>query len=135
MVSCLDEIGARTGISSFYVAFVLAPLASNASEMIAAYNYALRKTSKTITVSLVQLFGAGCMNNTFSLGVFLLMVYTQGLAWIFGAETVVIVLIELVMLYFARKRVQTLFDACCIVSLYPVSLMLVAGLGAAGLSS
>ncbi|KAE9066213.1 hypothetical protein PF010_g27893, partial [Phytophthora fragariae] len=36
MVDVLSEVGARTGIPAFYVSFVVAPLASNASELIAA---------------------------------------------------------------------------------------------------
>merc|ERR1711916_426743 len=43
MVDVLSEFGARTHIPAFYISFVLAPLASNASELIAAYNYALKK--------------------------------------------------------------------------------------------
>jgi Ca2+/Na+ antiporter len=39
MVAVMTEIGDRTGISGFYISFVLAPMASNASELIAAYRY------------------------------------------------------------------------------------------------
>jgi Ca2+/Na+ antiporter len=70
MVDILSEVGTRTGIPSFYIAFVAAPLASNASELIAAYNYAQKKTVATITISLTTLEGAAVMNNTFVLGKF-----------------------------------------------------------------
>lgn len=40
MVDVLSELADRIGISAFYVAFVLAPIASNASELIASINYA-----------------------------------------------------------------------------------------------
>ena len=55
MVDVLSEIGTRTGIPAFYISFIIAPLASNASELIASYNYAKKKTSKTISVSLYLL--------------------------------------------------------------------------------
>ena len=58
---CLPQIGDRIGVPAFYISFVLAPLASNASELIASYNYALKKTKKTITISLSALEGAACM--------------------------------------------------------------------------
>ena len=67
MVDVLSEIGRRTGISAFYIAFVLAPMASNASELVAAYNYAQKKTRATISISLATLLGAAIMNNTFVL--------------------------------------------------------------------
>ncbi len=71
MVDVLSEIGARTGIPAFYIAFVLAPMASNASELVAAYNYAQKKTRTSISISLATLLGAAIMNNTFVLGKFL----------------------------------------------------------------
>lgn len=55
MVDVLGVLGDRTGISSFYISFVLAPLASNASELIAAFNYSLKKTSRTIVISFAAL--------------------------------------------------------------------------------
>lgn len=46
MVNVLSELGARIHVPPFFVAFVLAPVASNASELIASYNYASKKTTK-----------------------------------------------------------------------------------------
>lgn len=51
----MSAVGDRTGISSFYISFVLAPLASNASELIAAFNYSLKKTTRTIVISFAAL--------------------------------------------------------------------------------
>lgn len=51
----MGSVGDRTGVSSFYISFVLAPLASNASELIAAFNYSLKKTSRTIVISFAAL--------------------------------------------------------------------------------
>ena len=65
MVDVMQEIAVRVNISPFYVSFVLAPLASNASEVVASMFYAAKKTRKTMTVSLSALEGAACMNNTF----------------------------------------------------------------------
>eukprot|EP00662_Eupelagonemidae_sp_cell21_P006807 gene6807-40666_t len=44
MCDILGAIGERLDISAFYVSFALAPLASNAAELIAAYSYAQKKT-------------------------------------------------------------------------------------------
>ena len=73
---------------------MLAPLASNASELIASYNYAKKKTQKTISVSLAALEGAACMNNTFCLSIFMGLVFFKGLAWKFSAETLSILVVE-----------------------------------------
>mmetsp|Transcript_15141 Transcript_15141/g.25256 ORF Transcript_15141/g.25256 Transcript_15141/m.25256 type:complete len:499 (-) Transcript_15141:249-1745(-) len=125
MVDVLDEIGKRSGIPSFYVAFVLAPMASNASELVAAYNYAQKKTKASISISMATLLGAAIMNNTFVLGIFMLLVATQGLSWEFFAETLTILLVQFAMGYFALKSMHTMADAFMILSLYPLSLALV----------
>jgi Ca2+/Na+ antiporter len=74
MVDVLSEVGVRTQIPAFYIAFVLAPLASNASEVVASYAYAQKKTTSTITISFVALLGAASMNNSFCLCIFLALV-------------------------------------------------------------
>merc|ERR1711862_701872 len=63
LVDNLTEIGNRLNIAPFYVAFVIAPFASNASELILAKNYAAKKTQKSMTTSLGTLVGAACMND------------------------------------------------------------------------
>jgi len=128
MVDVLSHVGERTGIPAFYIAFVLAPLASNASELIAAYNYASKKTTTTILVSLSALQGAACMNNTFCLGVFLALIYFRGLVWEFSSETLVILLVQVMLALFALKSKQTLLDAILVILLYPASLALVSAL-------
>jgi len=123
MVDVLGAIGNKTGVPAFYISFVLAPLASNASELVAAYNYAAKKTSATITISLSTLEGAACMNNTFCLGIFFALIAAQGLAWKFTAETIVILGVQLIMFLFvmARER-QTLLDGIFVLTLLPLSL-------------
>ncbi|CAE8677128.1 unnamed protein product, partial [Polarella glacialis] len=126
MVDVLGEIGKQTGIPAFYISFILAPLASNASELVAAYNYAQKKTSKTITISLNTLEGAACMNNTFCLGIFLALVYFQGLAWKFTAETISILVVQFVMaIVVLMESTQRVWHACFIVMLFPGALALV----------
>lgn len=125
MVEVLSEMGERTGIPAFYISFVLSPLVSNASELIASYNYSLKKTTKTITISLATLTGAACLNNTFVLSVFLLLIYVRGLAWEFSAETISILFVELVIGVLAFRSVHTVPYAYVILSLYPLSLALV----------
>merc|ERR1739848_732518 len=52
LVDNLSELGNRFNVSPFYVAFILAPFASNASELLSAYNYAIKKSTNSITTSL-----------------------------------------------------------------------------------
>lgn len=126
MVGVMSDMGRRLNISAFYISFVLAPLASNASEVIAAYKYATKKTRRTVTISLSTLLGAAILNNTFVLAIFMVLIVAKGLAWQFTAETISILLVELVMGWMSQRRVQTLADGFLVLSLFPISIFLVA---------
>ncbi|CAN8077028.1 unnamed protein product [Agarophyton chilense] len=126
MVGVMSEVGRRVGIPGFYISFILAPLASNASELIAAYSYALKKTRKTTTISLSTLLGAAIMNNTFVLAIFMVLITVKNLAWQFTAETISILTVEIVVFVFSQKRVMTLRDGLFVLTMFPVSLLIVA---------
>eukprot|EP00923_Selenidium_pygospionis_P005428 GHVN01009126.1.p1 GENE.GHVN01009126.1~~GHVN01009126.1.p1 ORF type:complete len:347 (-),score=34.95 GHVN01009126.1:227-1267(-) len=128
MVDVLSEVGKRTGIPAFYVSFVFAPLASNASEIIAAFLYAKKKTRKSVDISFSTLCGAASMNNTFVLGIFLAIVYFKNLVWVYGTETLAILLIQLAIGMISQKEIQYLWLGFVALLLYPLSLALVAGL-------
>lgn len=72
------------------------------------------------------------MNNSFVLGIFMLLIYTQSLSWEFFAETLAILLVELAVGMYALRSKLTLFDGFCILALYPLSLILVVALEAIG---
>lgn len=132
MTDVLSELGNRTGIPAFYVSFVVAPLASNASELITSYTYALKKTSKSISISLQALQGAACMNNTFCLAIFMALVYFQGLAWEYCAETLAILTCQIAVAIASWREVQTMTTGIMVVSMYPFCLGLVSWLQSKG---
>jgi Ca2+/Na+ antiporter len=132
MVDVMQEIAVRAHVSPFYVSFVLAPLASNASEVISSMYYASKKTGKTITVSLSTLEGAACMNNTFCLSIFMGLIFFRGLAWQYTAETVAIIISEVVVAMFVQSNYLSLYGGCLIFMLFPLSIALVATLEAMG---
>jgi len=134
MVDCLGAIGKMSGVPAFYVAFLLAPLASNASELVASFKLASKKSPESITQSLQTLEGAAIMNNTYCLGIFYGLIYVQGLAWKFTAETLSIVLVQLLVgaMVFVTDK-QTVFYGVIVFSFYPLSLIFVAVLEANGI--
>jgi Ca2+/Na+ antiporter len=129
MVDVMQEIAVRGHMNPFYVSFVLAPLASNASEVVSSMYYASKKTRKTITVSLSTLEGAACMNNTFCLSIFMALIFFRGLAWQYTAETIAIIVVEFFVGILAlRSNVMTLGRSLLILATFPLSLVLVATL-------
>lgn len=125
-VDVLTNWGDRLGISPFYISFVVAPFASNASELLSAYTYAKKKTKSAITTSLSTLIGAACMNNTFCLGIFYALMYVQGLAWQFTAETCAIMLIQWIIgLLAMASETQKWVVGFLILLMYPFCLFVV----------
>lgn len=133
LVDVLSELGTRMDIPAFYVSFLLAPLASNASEVIASTYYAQKKTRKTMTVALTALEGAAAMNNTFCLSIFMALIFFRGLAWQYSAETISIILVQFAMGVVAQKDKMSLFQSYFVLSMFPLSVMLVALLEYLGL--
>eukprot|EP00941_MAST-03F_sp_MAST-3F-sp1_P005269 g5269.t1 len=126
MVDVFGEIGERVGVPPFYVSFVLAPMVSNASELIASYNYASKRTRITMSSALSALEGAGVMNNTFCTGVFLYLIWALNLQWEFPAETIALLFVECaVALMVLSRDVMRLFDALVVMMFYPLSLFLI----------
>jgi len=125
MVDLLQELARRLNIPPFYVSFALAPLAANASEVLASFYFARKKTSKSIIVSLSNLIGAASMNNTFCLAILLGLIYFRGLAWQYTAETLAIVLVQFVACYLTTKKTMTLLHGFVMLSLFPLSIAVV----------
>jgi Ca2+/Na+ antiporter len=132
IVDVFAEIGTRTGIPPFYVSFVLAPLASNASEVLSTMYYARKKTRKTITVALTALEGAASMNNTFCLSIFMALIFFRGLAWQYTAETLVIVVVEALVCFLVQRPTLSTMNALFILLIFPISIGLVVGMEALG---
>jgi hypothetical protein len=55
----------------------------------------------------------------------MILIYFRSLAWTFFAETFSILLIQCIMAYYSRMSVHTMFDAYCIVALFPFALVVV----------
>ena len=85
-----------------------------------------------MAISLSALQGACVMNNTFVLGIFMLLVWLQNLSWEFMAETCSILLVIVVISFMSLKKNHTMLDASLILGLYPLSLVFVATLEACG---
>jgi len=123
LVDVIDELGDLTGISDFYLAFLLAPMVTNGSELIASYRFAQKKTKNSITNSLQQLYGAAIMNNTMTLGVFLLLIAVQGLYWDYSAESIAIVFVQVVLFGLCFTKVMTVASGFAVLMLYPICLV------------
>lgn len=66
------------------------------------------------------------MNNTFCLAIFMgLIIFRNGLAWQYTAETAAIIFVQIIVGIYARKKMITYLDGWIILALYPLSIALV----------
>eukprot|EP00474_Spongospora_subterranea_P011366 CRZ11824.1 hypothetical protein [Spongospora subterranea] len=133
MVTTINVFATNLGISPFYVSFIVTPLASNASEIISALQFAAKRNSKGVSLMFGSLYGAANMNNTFGLSIFLGLVALRGLQWKFTAEVFVIIVVTMCVGFQGRQRTVRMWQAALVASLYPFSVAAIWGLKRLGL--
>lgn len=79
LVNALGDLATATGIPPFTLSFFLAPLASNASELVSSLRFAAGRKKERISATFAQVYGAVVMNNTLVLGCLLVVVHAHGL--------------------------------------------------------
>lgn len=129
IVGVLSSWGSRSGVSPFYISFVLTPFAYHSSAFRVVASSASKKTSRSITMALSTLIGAACINNTYTLGFLYALMYARGLAWKFRAETLSVVVVQwLLGLIAVSSRTERQYKAWFILALYPLCLMVMISL-------
>ncbi|KAI3716231.1 hypothetical protein L6452_23430 [Arctium lappa] len=126
LVDAVGDFSAATSIPSFFISFIVLPLATNSSESVSAIIFASRKKQRSASLTFSELYGAATMNNLLCLSVFLALVYMRGLTWDFTSEVLVIVIVCIVMGIFGSLRTTfPLWTSFIAFVLYPFSLILV----------
>ncbi|KAK9078213.1 hypothetical protein SSX86_002270 [Deinandra increscens subsp. villosa] len=126
LVDAVDNFSAATSIPSFFISFIVLPLATNSSEAVSAIIFATRKKQRSASLTFSELYGAVTMNNVLCLSVFLALVYFRGLTWDFSSEVLVILIVCIVMGVFGSCRTTfPLWTSFLAFLLYPFSLILV----------
>ncbi|GJX30077.1 sodium/calcium exchanger NCL-like protein [Tanacetum coccineum] len=126
LVDAVGNFSAATNIPSFFISFIVLPLATNSSEAVSAIIFATRKKQRSASLTFSELYGAVTMNNVLCLSVFLALVYVRGLTWDFSSEVLVILIVCIVMGVFGSCRTTfPLWTSFIAFLLYPFSLILV----------
>jgi len=125
MVDCISELGARWSIKPFYISFVVTPMASNASEVIASLLFAKKKTNESISLTLATLHGAATMNSTLALCIFMALIYLRGLSWSYTAEVLTVVITVFLVGLNGLRRNIFLWQALYVGLLYPFAVLFI----------
>eukprot|EP00898_Chlorokybus_atmophyticus_P007545 jgi/Chlat1/7792/Chrsp66S07248 len=127
MVNAINNFSKASQIPAFFVAFVVTPFASNASELLSSLLFAMKKRKRNISLTYSQIYGAITMNNTLCLGIFLVLVWARGLVWNFSSEVLVILLCTFAIGYIGSRHLTfPHWMAYLALAFYPLSIALVA---------
>ena len=133
MVDVINAFGKSVKIDAFYISFVITPLASNASEVLAGLVFAAKKTNEGISLCHASLLGGASMNATMCLAVFMALIYFRGLTWSFTAEVITLFLVTVIVgLNSALSKTIRLWQAVLVASLYPLAVIFIWALKSAG---
>ncbi|CAL9781589.1 unnamed protein product [Musa acuminata subsp. burmannicoides] len=126
LVDAVDNFSIATSIPSFFMSFIVMPLATDSSEAVSSIIFASRKKQRTSSLTFSEIYGAVTMNNTLCLAVFLALVYVRQLNWDFSAEVLIIFIVCVVMgLFTSFCTTFPLWTCFFAYLLYPLSLALV----------
>lgn len=125
LVTAVVEFATAAKISSFFIPYVVIPLALNFRSAMSIITSARQKTQRAASLTLSQLYGGVFMNNMISLMVFLSVVYIRDLSWDVSAEVLVVMVICTMMGLFTSSRTEfPLWTSFLAYLLYPTSLLM-----------
>ncbi|XP_071733691.1 sodium/calcium exchanger NCL2-like isoform X2 [Rutidosis leptorrhynchoides] len=126
LVESVREFSESVHIETFYVSFILVPLATNARTAIAAIRAASQKRHQTTSLTFSEIYHKVFMNNIQGFIVLVSVIYFRGLTWHFSAEVLVVVIVCIIMgllaSFLSKFPNWTLLIAF---PLYPLSLVVV----------
>ncbi|KAL6991159.1 hypothetical protein U1Q18_009278 [Sarracenia purpurea var. burkii] len=125
LIVTVGNFATAAGISSFYVAYILIPVALNYRQALSAIATSRHKTQKAISLTLSEIYGAVFMSNMMGLAMFLALVYIRNLSSDVSAEVLVVLVICLAVGIFTSLRTTfPLWTSFVAFLLYPISLLL-----------
>uniref|UniRef100_A0A5B6YKW4 Sodium/calcium exchanger membrane region domain-containing protein n=1 Tax=Davidia involucrata TaxID=16924 RepID=A0A5B6YKW4_DAVIN len=126
LIQSVQNFSKKARLPSFFVSFILVPLATNARIATSAISAASRKKPRTTSLTFSEIYGGVFMNNILGFSVLLSIMYFRGLSWDFSAEMLTVLIVCAIMgiaaSFSSTFPVWTSFIAYL---LYPLSLLLV----------
>ncbi|KAK3424419.1 hypothetical protein EUGRSUZ_F01188 [Eucalyptus grandis] len=126
LISSVQSFSKSAGIPSFFISFILVPLATNARGASAAIKAARHKKERTTSLTLSEIYGEVFMSNMLGFCVLLSLIYARDLTWEFSAEVLVVLIVcGVVGLIASFRSTFPVWTSILAYLLYPLSLLLV----------
>ncbi|XP_059638923.1 sodium/calcium exchanger NCL2-like [Cornus florida] len=126
LVYAVYNLSVAVHIPTFFISFVVIPLALNARVAASAIFPASQKNSKIASLTFSEIYGGVAMNNIMNLSIFIAVIYIKGLTWNFSSEVLVVLVVGAIIGLVAFLRSTYPLWTCILAFfLYPFSLALV----------
>lgn len=126
LIDSVRNFSSSASTPSFFIAFILVPVATNSRIVISAISEARRKKMHTTSLTFSEIYGVVFMNNALGLTVLLSLIYFRGLAWKYSVEVLTVLAVSAIMGCLASfTTVVPIWTSFLAFMLYPLSLILV----------
>ncbi|KAK4858859.1 hypothetical protein QYF36_023071 [Acer negundo] len=125
LMESLQELSTAVNIPSFFVSYVVIPLALSSRQALKTVTSARQKTENAVSLTFSEIYGGVFMNNMMGLVIFLTLVYIRNISWDVSAEVLIVLIICTAMGVFASFSTKFPFWTSIVAYLlYPISLLL-----------
>ncbi|KAI3525208.1 hypothetical protein L1887_03883 [Cichorium endivia] len=126
LIHSVHNVSTAANIPSFFISFILVPLATNARAAISAIKTASQRNERTTSLTFSELYDGVFMNNVLGFSVLLAVIYFRGLTWDFSAEVLIVLIVCTIMGVAASFRSKfPIWTSFIAYLLYPLSLVFV----------
>ncbi|TXG47517.1 hypothetical protein EZV62_026811 [Acer yangbiense] len=101
LMESLQELSTAVNIPSFFVSYVVIPLALSSRQALKTVTSARQKTENAASLTFSEIYGGVFMNNLMGLVIFLMLVYIRNISWDVSAEVLIVLIICTAMGVFA----------------------------------
>ncbi|TKY49146.1 hypothetical protein E2542_SST26572 [Spatholobus suberectus] len=97
LIASVQKFSEAAGISSFFISFILVPLATNFREATSAIKEASHKKSSNTSQTMYEIYGAVFMNNILGFVVISILIYMREVTWEFSVDVLIVAIVCAVM--------------------------------------
>ncbi|KAI3675014.1 hypothetical protein L1987_84595 [Smallanthus sonchifolius] len=126
LIHSVQNVSNSATIPSFFISFILVPLATNARATVSAIKTASQRKERTTSLTFSEIYDVVIMNNVLGFSVLVAVVYFRGLIWHFTAELLIVFIVCVVVGTTAGFRSKfPVWTSIASYLLYPLSLIFV----------
>ncbi|CAL0303748.1 unnamed protein product [Lupinus luteus] len=126
LIDSVENFSEEAGISSFFISFIIVPIATNFREATSAIKEASHKKRRNTSQTIYEIYGSVFMNNILGFVVISSLIYMRDITWEFSADALVVAIVCAAMgLTASFRSTFPLWTSVPAYALYLASLVLV----------